>query len=245
MRHDIRVLWIDSFFISLFIYGCSLIYGLLYEGSVHLGPFSEALAATGGILIGLSFALSGLTYYFNFLDPQIKYRKYFGLIGYFYAVAYAFSLLYRYPETYLSPTTYIYLDTDVLLGLLAMGIFTLMALISNSFMLTKLGGRTWRRMLRMGYIAYALLIVRAYYLESHIWLAWSDYMDTLPPPRLLLSLFALVVIALRLCLEFSLRTKKKTLQTPPPFVSSVVPAPHPQVSPPRLPSQSFPSSPQS
>ena len=69
----------------------------------------------------------------------------------------------------------------------------------------------WRQLLRLGYLAFFLLVVRAILNQAlpvgadgipEMWLVYLDNPDHLPPPRLLFSLVALTVIAFRLLVEF-------------------------------------------
>lgn len=205
-------LWGESLILALIIYIFIFLYAFILTQSFSLLTFSIAAAGTGGILIGLSFALSGLCYYFNFLDTKIAYRKYFGLIGYFMALSYAISLLFLNPDKYFYNFIDNFLTADILLGLIAMMIFTFMTVISNTYAMKKLGPQNWRLCLRLGYVAYFLLVVRAYILEKDVWLNWINTLDNLPPLRLLLSVFALSVILLRISMIIS--KKSKTNETP-------------------------------
>jgi DMSO/TMAO reductase YedYZ heme-binding membrane subunit len=148
-----------------------------------------------------------MSYYFNFLDHELAYRKNLGLTGYFLALLYSFSLLFINPERYFSGFFENLISYDFILGLGAMGILTLMAVVSNNFVMRKIGAHAWRVILRLGYVAYFLLILRAVVLEGDSWLFWFQSLDNLPPPRLLISIFAVIVIALRVSMEISLRSK--------------------------------------
>ena len=77
-----------------------------------------------------------------------------------------------------------------------MAILTFTALISNNWGIKKLG-RNWRRLMRLGYLAYALLIARAIVIEWDLWSLWRETGKGIPPPRLLVSIFALLVILFR------------------------------------------------
>jgi len=203
-------LWIRSLLFSAGIYALLLMYVIKYQGSITLATYSESFAFAGGVLIGFSFALSGMTYFFNFLDSKLRYRKQLGLIGYFFALGHSLSLLWRFPQ-YTQNIPQAYFAPDAILGLIAMGIWTFMAIISANWAMRALG-RNWRAALRLGYIAYGLLIIRAYLILGGNWTAWFSNPITLPHPRLLLSGFALAVILLRILLEISLRREKKVVE---------------------------------
>lgn len=207
--------WIKVIIFSAVLYLLMLLYGIAYASTLGLAQFSEALAGTGGVLIGLSFALSGLSYFFNFVDRMLKYRRQLGVCGYFFALIYSLTLLVRFPDRYnlLNPT--FLLEAEAVFGLVAMSIFTIMAVISENYALRLMGPVLWRRTLRSGYFALLLLIVRAYLVEGEIWSNWLNQLNTLPPPRLLLTIFAIGVLFLRFCLELSLRINGKNTPKPP------------------------------
>ncbi len=202
-------LWIRSILFTLAMYGLLFAYVVAYQKRITLATFSESFAFTGGILIGLSFALSGLTYFFNIWDSKLRYRKQLGLLGYYFALAHSLTLLWRFPR-YIQEIPQAYLNPEALLGLTAMAIWTFMAIISANWAMRVLG-RNWRRALRLGYIAYGLLVIRAYLILGDTWREWLSDPVTLPHPRLLLTCFALAVILLRVLLEVALRRKKKTV----------------------------------
>jgi len=79
-------------------------------------------------------------------------------------------------------------------------ILTAMATLSNRAAIARLGVRGWKRFMRLGYVAYLALVVRAALLEGDVWLTWLADPVWLPPPRLLLSMFATMVLLSRLAL---------------------------------------------
>lgn len=209
-----RRLWYRSIFFTGVVFGFFVLYSLLYTGDVSALMLSRAVAGTGGTLIGLSFLLSSICYFFDFADTKIGYRKYLGLIGYFFALTYSFMLLYVDPDRYFFGFFRNVFTADFLLGLTAMIIFTGMAIISNSSMMMKIGPTRWRVLLRFGYLAYGLLVVRAVILEQYEWGMWLSTFATLPPPRLLLSIFAIMVIGMRLAVVISKALSKKKPASP-------------------------------
>lgn len=132
-----------------------------------------------------------------------------GIVGYFFALIYAITLVLRDPIRYWSNLPMTAMEAEALLGLSAMAILTLMAVISGQWAV-RLFTTWWRPLLRLGYIAYLLLVIRALILEGAIWQEWSRTFATVPPPRLLLTLFALCVIFLRIALEVGIRGKGKS-----------------------------------
>ncbi|MEP7166587.1 MAG: hypothetical protein ABI758_01250 [Candidatus Woesebacteria bacterium] len=201
-------LWRNTILFAGLIYALSSVYGVLYVQTISIAVCSEALAFTAGILIGSSFVLSSLTYFFNFMDTKLKYRKQLGLLGYYVALAYSITLFLRNVDHYGTHASTSLGTREALLGLSAMAILSMMAIISGNWAIKLLGNR-WRMLLRTGYIAYILLIIRAFIIEGGSWRQWAFSFMSLPPPRLILSIFALIVIYARIGLEIALRLKKK------------------------------------
>jgi DMSO/TMAO reductase YedYZ heme-binding membrane subunit len=184
------------------------VYEFFYEKGFSLLALCRATAAAAALMIGISFAFSSLGYYLRFFATRLSYRKYFGLVGYYLALLYSFMLLFVDPARYFFGFSSHVFSADFILGLLAMAIFSLMALVSNNWWMRKLGPGHWRLILRMGYLAYGMLIIRAVILEGGIWLKWFLHFDGLPPARLIVSVFAIAVILLRLMMALSIHFKK-------------------------------------
>lgn len=196
-------MWYSSWNLAGVIFIILLWYVYFYYGVLHFLAVSTATAGTAAILIGLSFAMSGFAYYFDFLDQKVAYRKYMGLTGYYIALVYTVMLLFLDSEKYFFGIFKNFFQADYLLGTSAMLIFTFIAMISNKGAMQKLGPKNWRQCLRLGYIAYALLILRAIVLEKDLWATWAVRGGILPPPRMLITIFALGVIFLRLSIIYS------------------------------------------
>lgn len=203
-------MWIASLFLGLLLFVVFFLYMYAYADGFRPFVISASFAGSAAILFGLSFAMSGFAYYFDFLDPYVAYRKYLGLTGFWFAFVYSVLLLLSNPDKYWYGFFDNFLSGDVLLGLSAMAIFGLMALVSNNWAMRHLGVANWRRILRLGYFAYFLLVARAYVTEKTMWKRWfDDPSQGLPPPRILLSAFALAVIAFRGSMIISKWMKKK------------------------------------
>lgn len=203
----ITKMWIQSSLLALFLVTLFLIYIFIQTKSFTLLTISMAVAATAAVMIGLSFSLSGFCYYFNFLDTKIGYRKYLGLVGYWLALTYSCMLLIIDPDRYLYGFFDNLLSIDFSFGLTAISILTFMAIISNNWAMKRLGVTKWRYGLRLGYLAYLLLISRAAILEHEIWLNWINNPVTLPPVRLIIVVFALFVLLLRLSMIVRVKPK--------------------------------------
>lgn len=94
-------------------------------------------------------------------------------------------------------------------GALALIIFAVMASISNRYAVHELGGKTWRRVLRFGYVAFALATAHFIFVGLTQWQKWFTGFKGLPPLGIAIIVFALFVFILRICLEVAVRLKKK------------------------------------
>lgn len=207
-------IWGHTILISIFLYIFFLLFTYLVEGKWELLIISKALAGTSAILFGASFSLSGFCYYFDFLDHKICYRKYLGLAGFWFALFYSISLTIADPTRYLFGFFDNFFTADIFYGTVSMIIFTFIAIISNDKTMIKMGPKLWRKLMRLGYVAWTLLVVRAWFIEKDLWSNWLNSYQGFPPPRLLLSFFVLAVIVFRLSIELNkyLETKQKKIK---------------------------------
>ncbi len=192
--------------------------GLLLFGGIYWyttamqipNPLNKAIADTSVYLMGFSMILSGICYFWDFLDTKIIYRKYLGLIGFAFALVHiglSFSALLRLFQI---ETWQKGLFWPALVGLVATMIFTVMAAISNQFSASHLGGKMWKNILHTGYIAMILILAHVVFLKLKYWMPWfNDGMKTLPSSSLLVSGFILIVVLMRVAVALSVRTHAK------------------------------------
>lgn len=190
-------MWLHSLLLALVFFSGFFVYAVLEQKSLTLYSVSLAVLGAADVMLGLSFAMSGFCYYFDFLDHKLAYRKYFGLVGYWLALLYTALVSVLEPDRYWYGLRDNLLSADILLGMGAMVILTFMMLISNNRAMRAMGVANWRRGLRLGYLAYFMLIVRAMVIEWDVWVVWWQTLDNLPPVRLVVSLFAMSVLLLR------------------------------------------------
>lgn len=198
-----RRIWTHSWTIALFLFVSFLFLVYKLDDNFDFLTISKSLAGTSALLFGFSFALSGFCYWWDFLDTKIAYRKQLGLVAYFLALSYSLSLLILDPHKYLFGFFKNLFTADVLLGTISMTIFTFLALISTDKMMMKIGPKKWRYALRFGYLAWLLLALRAYVIEQDLWMAYLKSFEGFPPPRLLLSLYVLAILAFRISVDVS------------------------------------------
>jgi len=200
-------LWIGPMLLALILLAFTNIYNLVYFGAISTKSIVEATAGAAAFLIGISFSLSSMSYNFNFLDNKLAYRKEIGLLGYYLAFIYSILLALTNKEKYITNFSANLLSWDFVLGLTAMTILTAMAIVSINKVMIKITPAVSRKILRLGYFAYLLLITRAIILEHETWLNWYSNINSLPPARLVVSIFAIIVIILRITMAVSIYRK--------------------------------------
>lgn len=211
-------LWTRTAAFSLALLGLTHLYIIVARSLAGRSTFSlfaenTAVAFVALVLMGLSMALSGISYFWDFADTKIVYRKYFGLAGFALLVVHVFVSVYTLGDAFPFFAMLEGMQVSLLTGLGALILFGIMAAISNRYSVTELGGARWRFFLRsFGYTAYALTIVHVAIRSFSDWQkyagAWSD---TLPPLSLLGFLFAVTVMALRGALWVATRKRTQKL----------------------------------
>lgn len=199
----------------------------------------EALIDAGMILVGLSCALSGLCFFWDFVDTKIIYRKYLGLAGMTLTFCYILLTSFLYfgsrPESIEEDARF---DFDHLwdvagiaipnsytavLIVTALLLYIAIAAISNQHTIHELGGVRWRKLLRYG--SYSGLILSALFLLIHSFSNWqySFFLEErlLPPLSFVVFLFVVFTLGLRISLWYALKKKEALAQLQqPPTVSN-------------------------
>lgn len=209
-------LWKDIIIYSVLITIIISLYYFVQRGSFSLYTANRVLADVSLLLIGLSFALSGICYYWNFADHFIIYRKQLGVVGFGYAVIHSLISIFL---PHAQPFLLYYLQSDNLIGfisaLIALIIYIGMIIVSTKYIIQQIGGQMWRKLLRVGYIAYFFSILHFGIQIYPSWLLWLTGKGTtlLPPFSLFVFLSGMAVILLRIFLWISLAHKKPAVTT--------------------------------
>ena len=204
-------LWGKSILLGGIIYAlCYGYYILTKEGATGNRLLSQTLANAGMIMIGLSFMMSGLTYFWDFVDTKIIYRKHIGLVGFYMTAVHVYLAL---RSAYLNPARSFGDGLDVLgffLGCLALAIFLEMTIVSNQYSVRELGNKAWRMILRTGYVAYLFAVVHLIFKKLSVWQEWMNgETSKFPPLSLVIVAFSLVVFGMRMALWIALKKKEK------------------------------------
>ena len=202
------------------------IYYYFWQGFYNFGSFINALAGISAVMIAISFAFGTFTFYTDFLDTKLAYRKYFGLVGYWYAMLHVSLLAALHPqENFVNPVLKGIITQDQQLGAIAMLILTFMTVISHEKVPVLISPKLWRNSLRLGYLIYIVFIPRAILLDGPLWSAWFEGVSEslLLPPSLIASILGILVIVFRLSappIKFFKKSLIRVKTTPPVKVTS-------------------------
>jgi DMSO/TMAO reductase YedYZ heme-binding membrane subunit len=204
-------MWINTLILSIGVFVFGSLYLFARRGSFDLYIANKVFATTSLVLIGLSFALSGLCYFWDFVDTKIVYRKVLGLVGFYYSLVHVFVTLFLLPNKFPLPSWIMGHIPTVVFATLGLIIFIVMAIASDNDVMHELGSKSWRRTMRAGYIAYIFIIIHFTLLKYKGWMSWFNTKEPfLPPLSLLEIIFAVAVIGIRIALEISIRKRRAT-----------------------------------
>ncbi len=201
-------MWLSTSVFAALVFAAGSLYLFARRGDFNLYIANKALAVDALVLIGLSLALSGLVYFWDFIDTKIIYRKFLGLAGFALAGAHISIVLWMLPEKG-GPESLTH-EASEILGTLAVLIFAMMAAVSNKYAFYRLGSKRWRALLRLGYWGFIFALAHLSLLKYGGWIKWFKSFDPiLPPLSLLAIIFGAAVIILRLALWLAIRKKRK------------------------------------
>lgn len=180
--------------ISISIFLMQAIYCYSYFSGAVDEMLLVALASTGGYLLGISLGLGPAVRHFKLSGKYLRYRRWFGIAGFLVSLGYTSTLLAISPAADFNNFPLVLITVPNVLGIFSMLVLAVMTLLSNQLSRTLLGVRCWKIIMRLGYAAYFSLVLRAVLMEGEVWLFWVESPLGLPPPRLLLSVFAMFVI---------------------------------------------------
>ena len=204
-------MWLNIIVLSVLMFIGGAFYLFSRGGVFDLYTANKVLAAEAFAFVGLSLALSGLVYFWDFADTKIIYRKFLGLFGFGLAALHAITALFLLPER-LGFKEIGEHKISIAFGLAALLILAIMAAISNRYFFYELGSRRWRFLMRFGYLAFIFALIHFSALKYKEWTEWFDSLDpALPPLSLLAALFGMGVVILRFALLLSIRKKKRGL----------------------------------
>lgn len=202
---------LDSWIFTSFLVGGFFFYNLISAAETAgqgIRILNHAVADASIVLIGMSLALSGICHFWNFADTYIGYRKYLGLAGFYMAAAHTVIALTRRPlSAFLTPDRVVPFAAAVLSIIL----FAVMAAVSNTPAIKRLGYPHWKKILAIGYLAYLAGLMHFGMLNYARWFTWLTEAEGVatnaPPLSLLVFVFGGFVLGLRVALWIDTRKK--------------------------------------
>ncbi|HMO78186.1 MAG TPA: hypothetical protein PKA42_00975 [Candidatus Paceibacterota bacterium] len=194
--------WIVALTIALVLTVISVFYGDLAFPHVEiLVAWSMIIASVSSFMLAISLSASSFSYFIGFPNMKDGYQKQIGIVAFWLAFIYCLFLLVLYPETYGYGLADNFFTADVFLGLLAMTILGAMVFINAKPFSQYFSWDTIKFVLGLGFVGYALLVIRAILIEWPLWADWLTTFEGYPPGRLVLSLIAFMVLCLRVCVS--------------------------------------------
>lgn len=180
-----------------------------YANSSVLETLSFISASVASLMFAIAFSLGSISYFTGWPNLRHGYQKQIGVTAFWWSAVYTLTLPMLYPELYWYGLPSYVFSADVLLGLSAMTIFAAMVLINSRWVAPYFTKKTIFFILGLGYVGYALLVIRAVFLEFDLWVLWMQTASGLPPGRLLLSIVALSVLLLRVLVAVHKHYRKR------------------------------------
>jgi hypothetical protein len=191
--------WLVAGVIALvLIMFCSGYVAVIGVALFSVQAMSFVSAAVASFLFALALVSSSVSYYTGWPNMRWGYQKQIGVLAFWIASFYCATLVLLYPDLYGYGLADNLLTLDVILGSVAMIIFTSMVGINSRLVAPYFSWDTIKFVLGLGFVGYALLVIRAIVLEWSLWESWLRTFEGYPPGRLVLSAVALVVLLLRI-----------------------------------------------
>jgi len=203
-------LWGETIVYSIIIFIVVAAYYFVTNQTFSDRILNRVVGDVSLLLMGLSLILSSLCYFWDFANKYIIYRKHLGLVGVGYLL---FHIIFSFTFSSYSPFPGYYLEAQRIYSFIAALIATLiflgMAIISNRFAIHEIGPARWRKLMRLGHLAFPLVLFHFGTKGMPYWISWlTGKSEALFPSfGLIVFLFGSVVIFLRIALWFS--TMKK------------------------------------
>ncbi|KKQ57406.1 MAG: hypothetical protein US74_C0004G0016 [Parcubacteria group bacterium GW2011_GWA2_38_13] len=201
--HLFILVWLKTAVFGFFVFFIFCTYLFISNGRISLYIINGAIAETAMLLVGLSMILSSVSYFWNFADNTLIYRKYLGVGGLICGIIHALVILLFLGNEFPFPGYFLNYWIPISAGLLAIILFIFIVIISTKKMIARIGGQRWRKTIRyVGYIGYAFVIIHISMQKYPEWIAWisAKNFQTLLPLSIFNTLFFFIVIIMRLAL---------------------------------------------
>jgi DMSO/TMAO reductase YedYZ heme-binding membrane subunit len=191
---------LTSFTIFLVIFSYAVIRYNVIQGIIwdHLPLYvsNKAIALGSVVFISISYLLGSFHHFFpRLLSNKLSLRKHFGLLGFTLACVHSLiSLIILRPDYYrrffLGETLNLTGELTLLFGVLALIIFSIVAITSLPSVFENMEYHRWKSIQRKGYLAFFLVMLHVFTLGMSGWLKSEDWPGGLLP----ISLIAFIII---------------------------------------------------
>ena len=194
-----RKKWLFACLLSFFYFIPAFLYvSYVNISSGGLMTLSFITASTASLLFATALSMGSISHFIGWPNMKLGYQKQIGVLAFWYSCLYCITLLLLYPDLYWYGFLSNFWSADILLGGMAMIIFTAMVLVNSRIIAPHLQRETIMFVLGLGYVGYAILVMRAVLIEFPIWSLWFEAFSGPPPGRMVLSIIAVGVLILRL-----------------------------------------------
>lgn len=199
-------LWVIALALIYAVVRYNVLKGVAWE-HLPLYIFNKGIALSAVILIAFSYSIGPLSGFrprtFSSLLPL---RKYFGLLGFGLASTHAFISLLIFNQSYFpkffaqNGQLNLTGELSMLFGVVALFIFSLVAISSLPSIEKSMAPKHWLTIQRLGYSAFALVMLHVFVMGLEGWLKPSGWPGGLLP----ISLVSFIIIALVLLLRIAI-----------------------------------------
>lgn len=202
--------WEVAIIFALFYSLPVIVYVWASTGTLATASAWNAITAgVAGCLLATALSASTWYYYTGWPNMRWGYQKQIGVLAFGLCLLYCVELLFIQPEIYWYGFWENLMTPNFFYGLSAMVIFAAMTFANTEFMKQYITWDTIKFILGLGFVGYALLIIRAIFLEWPIWSAWLQTFDGLPTTRFVLSSLAMSVLLFRLSIPLHAALRKR------------------------------------
>ncbi len=180
---------------------------------------NKAIALGAVVFIGISYLLGNLARFFpNVFSRKVYLRKYFGLLGFGLASIHSMISLillrpYYYGKFFEGDSLNLVGELSLLFGVIALFIFSLIAIISLQSIVKSMDHHKWRSAQRKGYIALIFVMAHVFTMGIKDWLLLDEWPGGLLPISLVAFIFISIVLLVKLINLITI-SGKKTITEP-------------------------------
>ncbi len=214
MNQQINQPWRKGILVSILVFIFASLYSFVRYNILRDVPYAEiplfimnkAISLSSIIIIGFSFLLGPLAGMFHHrFTRYVPLRKPLGLIGFGLASVHAVVSLILlssseyYGKFYTESGAFSALGQfSLLFGVLALAIFSVVAITSLPAMYEQLGEKTWKKVQRFGYLGYLFVLLHVVIMGARGWIDPKSYVYGFISITLLSSLFIIFVFLVRI-----------------------------------------------